>query len=274
MTAHIVRRSPQYMFDVLYPGEPMEYEDSLECPVGCHGWQECADDHVVPGYDGVNDGPYDSDEDAPWYDQEEFEFHGVLHTWNGMGYGWTVDYEGCVVAGNDWSDLSLPDREGVWLVDDDWDDHTVTLSEVCELDDGIVRGIFVRPMPGRGPSDWSGRFIGSYLRSQGVPEDYANAFGAEFWLEGRETANTLSVPSVLSAARQGIPAEYAHLADTYAALFLCGEQRAEAVSTLHSADVSPDYIRAGITHRIELGALLIASRECIPVEFLSAVHGE
>lgn len=276
MTAHILTRREEADYAESYPGERPEYEDHLECPVGCSGWQECREDkHAVPGYEGVNDGPYDSEEDAPWFDEEEFEFHGVLHTWNGYVYEWTIPYEGCVVAGNDWSDpYNIPEREGRWLVDDDWDDTTVTLSGICELEDGVARGTLIRPMPKNGSSTWGGRFIASYLQSQEVPAQYATAFGAEFWLEGRETAATLSAPSVLLASQKGVPAEYAHLADTYASLFVYGEQRAETVILLFEANVSADYIRLGMAHRIEPSALIKASRERIPAEFLSAVRGE
>lgn len=276
MTAHIIIRREEADYAESYPGETPEFEDHLECPVGCSGWQECREEkHTVPGYDGENSGPWESDEDAPWYDEEEFEFHGVLHTWNGYGYGWTVPYEGCVVGGNDWSDpYGIPDREGKWLVDDDWDDTTVTLTSVCELDDGVARGTIIHPIPERGRSDWSGRFVASYLRSQDVPDEYATAFGAEFWMEGRETAATLSAPSVLLAAQRGVPAGYAWLADTYASLFVYGEQRAQTVVELFEAGVSEDYIKLGISYRIEPSALITANNERVPAEFLSAVRDE
>lgn len=104
---------------------------------GCGGWIECRESHEVDGKK-ADCGPYDCDcggEDgpsclgeteadyAPWYDREEFEFHGVEHTWR-YGHGWTVPYTGCIVA---WGDYELPDGSedlprGEYQVDDDWDD--------------------------------------------------------------------------------------------------------------------------------------------------------
>lgn len=273
MTAHVVTQREETDYAESYPGEPPEFESELECPIGCNGWQECREDeHAVPGYDGENAGPWESDEDAPWYDEEEFEFHGVVHTWNGNGYGWTVPYDGCVVAGNDWqASLYFPDREGKWLMDDEWDD-TVTLTDVCELDDKTPRGVFVRKMPDRGPNQYTPLFIASYLRSQDVPDDYAKAFGFEFWLEGRQTAVTLSPLAVAAAAKAGIPADYAHAADTYVSVFEHGEARAEAVVTLHKSGVPADYMALGITYRIPVRSLVEAHRNGVPPEYLAGMQ--
>ncbi len=271
MTLHVItRREEKYDDDEPFSHLPPDMVDELECPIGCNGWSECNKAHEVPGYDGVNDGPWDSYEDAPWYDQEEFEFHGVVHTWSGNGYGWTVPYNGCVVAGNDWSDpYGVPDRPGKWLVDDDWDDTTVSLTKVCELDDGVARGTLVRPMRERGPNEYTPRAVASYLRSQNVPNEYAQAFAKEFWLEGRPTAVTLSVPAALLASQHGIPAEYAHAADAYASLFTYGETRAQTIIELHTAGVDIEYIRLGMTHRVEPSVLIESSRNGVPADFLA-----
>jgi hypothetical protein len=276
MSAHVFIRELDTEYAEKYPNEPPEFLNHVECPVGCNGWQECTEDvHKVPGYDGVNDGPYESDEDAPWCDEEEYEFHGVLHTWNGNGYGWTIPFNGCVVSANDYSDpYDIPERAGKWLVDDDWDDSTVSLTGIVEMESDKVRGTLVRPVPERGFNEFTPRFIATYVTSQGVESGYAQAFSREFWREGRETAVTLSVPSVMLAFQRGVPAEYAHAADTYTALFAIGDERASTVVSLFEAGVSLDYIRAGMNYRITPSALIAASKDNVPQEYLAAVSGD
>jgi hypothetical protein len=110
---------------------------SVECLVGngCSGWLECGEPHTVGNAD-ASDGPFDCDEDAPWYDEDEWEFHGIIHTWH-YGFGWTVPYPGCVVAGSAvdppddlWQTVGGEHRlnPGRWLVDDDWDESECYLS--------------------------------------------------------------------------------------------------------------------------------------------------
>lgn len=113
-----------------------DYGYSIECP-GCNGWQECREEHSVEGYDGLNDGPDGSPEDAPWFEEEEFIFHGELHTWH-WGHGWTVAYKGCVVraneSGDDANNIALTYGPGDYLVGEDWDDETVYLTALCMAD--------------------------------------------------------------------------------------------------------------------------------------------
>lgn len=115
-------------FDPEYP----YFKGSIDClvPAKCGGWQECPESHQIDG-EPVNDGPWESDESAPWYEQDYFTFHGVEHEWR-YGYGWTVPFEGCVVAANDHAsdsthEIGVEHGEGTFLVDDEWDDTYVTL---------------------------------------------------------------------------------------------------------------------------------------------------
>ncbi|MBB3040982.1 hypothetical protein [Nocardioides soli] len=115
-------------FDPEYP----HFKGTITClvPTKCGGWQECPESHQIEG-GPVNDGPWDSDEDAPWFEEDYFTFHGVEHEWR-YGYGWTVPFEGCCVADNDSSvdsvhDIGLENGEGTYVVDDEWDDTSCTL---------------------------------------------------------------------------------------------------------------------------------------------------
>lgn len=100
-------------------------------PDRCDGWQECPGNHEQDGISAA-DGPWEGDEDAPWFEEEEWDFHGVAHTWR-YGYGWTVPYPGCVVADNDnvreqgW-EIAEEHGAGVYAVEDEWDDDYVTLN--------------------------------------------------------------------------------------------------------------------------------------------------
>ena len=122
-----------------------QYAVHIECtvPGGCGGWEECREPHEVDGVSAA-DGPYDTvcscaDAEAtacsiPWCGHDEFEFHGVLHEWR-SGYGWTVDFDGCVLAA--YPDFELPDgidttRDGKWRVEDDWDDTDCYLNLIGE----------------------------------------------------------------------------------------------------------------------------------------------
>lgn len=100
--------------------------DSIECsvPGGCGEWQVC--DHPEDPYD----------EGDPTFDVEEWEFHGVLHEWNGMT--WVAPFRGCAVAewGDDtstlWDDIDGPGR---YEVDDDWDDTECYLTVVRKVEE-------------------------------------------------------------------------------------------------------------------------------------------
>ena len=100
------------------------YAWRVECsdPESCEGWTECIEAHEVDGRSAA-DGPYEADEADPWDGWDQYEFHGVLHEWQG-GY-WTVPYPGCVVAG---AVEDLPDGidttvDGTYPVEAEWDDE-------------------------------------------------------------------------------------------------------------------------------------------------------
>lgn len=103
-----------------------DWRGTITClaPGGCGGWWECDEPHEVGGV-SAGAGPYGCADDAPWLDQDEFEFHGVLHTWR-YGAGWTVPFEGCVVQTADVCDavydIGQDHGEGTFVVDDDWGD--------------------------------------------------------------------------------------------------------------------------------------------------------
>lgn len=115
------------------PDSPYPWErwsmDPIECsvPGGCCGWVECPLDH--PGMDP-------DDEDSPAFDAEEWEMHGVLHTWRGWGT-WAVPFDGCSVS--EWTDTNDLwdgiDGPGRYEVYDDWDDTECYLTVVRKLDE-------------------------------------------------------------------------------------------------------------------------------------------
>lgn len=134
MSKHIMIKEIDQEYADKFSDYDTEYNYYIICPEGngCDGWIECSKEHTVPGYDGANDGPYESEEDAPWDGHDEFEFHGEWHEWK-WGYGWTVEYPGCVVQGQ--YDLDPPDElysmpPGRYIVEDDWDDTTCYLQYV------------------------------------------------------------------------------------------------------------------------------------------------
>lgn len=109
-------------------GDSEEFTYRIECQIagGCGGWREC---DKPPEFDcRFADSPHDCEDDALWCGLDEFEFHGVLHTWRD-GYGWTVPFEGCIVA---WADWDAPDEvealpPGRYQVDDEWEDTSLYL---------------------------------------------------------------------------------------------------------------------------------------------------
>lgn len=108
------------------------FDYSIEClaPEKCGGWQECVEPHEVDG-NSAADGPWGSDESAPWFEEDYYVFHDVEHEWR-YGYGWTVPFEGCVVAANDSAydyahDIGVEHGPGRYVVDDEWDDCSVAL---------------------------------------------------------------------------------------------------------------------------------------------------
>jgi hypothetical protein len=112
--------------------EDSDYRFEITChePEKCNGFWECMEPHKVDGKSAAA-GPYDCSYDDPWCDEDEFEFHGVVHTWH-YGWGWTVPYPGCVVAANEhWTDdawdIAREHGPGVHEVDDDWNDDSCIL---------------------------------------------------------------------------------------------------------------------------------------------------
>lgn len=135
--------------ELIFPEHIDSHDHSVMCPSdnGCSGWLKCHEPHEVDGK-SAKCGPYDCscpDEQPsclgdepdegdrprpPWHDEEDFEFHGVMHTWR-YGHGWTVPFTGhCIVA---WADYELPDDYeqlplGEYNVDDDWEDTSCYLT--------------------------------------------------------------------------------------------------------------------------------------------------
>lgn len=112
-------------------GDTPETRDCyLECPDGngCSGWIECGVRWHGDGERSAEHGPFDCSDDLPWYDEEEYEFHGETHTWR-SGYGWTVPYRGCVVMYGNWEppDDVFNIEPGRYDVEDDWDETEVYL---------------------------------------------------------------------------------------------------------------------------------------------------
>lgn len=111
----------------------------IECsdPASCDGWIECDGNHIANAGEDASAGPYQARTDQPWCDEEEFAFHGVMHTWR-YGHGWTVPYDPCPVIG--FSDTDLPDgipvELGRYEVDVEWDDESCYLT--YELGEGPV----------------------------------------------------------------------------------------------------------------------------------------
>ena len=128
----------------IYPEHPEERDYRIVCldPEQCIGWSECNELHEVDGQPAAC-GPYSCDcpDDQPgclgdepgegdrprppWFDAEEFDFHGITHTWR-SGWGWTVPYPRCIVAGTDaeWPDQIEQTPIGAWEIDEEWVDES------------------------------------------------------------------------------------------------------------------------------------------------------
>lgn len=121
--------------DTTHPGRP-EYTFTLECPgrPHCEGYTECRDRHEVDGRDADGEDPFDCSPDAPWESKEQFEFHGLLHTWHD-GFGWTVPFAGCPVRSHPYfadqaRDVLFEQMPGRYVVDDYWDEDDMSLKLV------------------------------------------------------------------------------------------------------------------------------------------------
>ena len=130
---HVLVIEPDTAYADRFPDFPVEYRWRIECAnvEKCGGWTECPEPHEVDGTSAA-DGPWDALESAAWCDEDYFTFHGVEHEWHD-GYGWTVPFEGCVVAATAEDQPISPMRPGRWVVHDDWDDEWVYLTVVSEI---------------------------------------------------------------------------------------------------------------------------------------------
>jgi hypothetical protein len=149
MSRHILiiglEDSMQARLDVgeyMFPEHLDDRRYDIECPRGngCTGWLSCQDQHLCPHGTDAKHGP----DDCFWCTepplthtcycgQEEFEFHGILHTWR-YGWGWTIPFtKGCIVAYSDWEppDEAYKLPIGEYEVEDDWDDDTPYLELVA-----------------------------------------------------------------------------------------------------------------------------------------------
>lgn len=121
--------------ELVFPEHVDSHDHDIVCPEGngCSGWVGCSEPHLVDGK-SADDGPYDCDESAPYWGKDEFEFHGVLHTWR-SGYGWTMPFTGkCIVnwvgrydLPTGYEDLPIGEHE----VEDDWGDESCYLQLVA-----------------------------------------------------------------------------------------------------------------------------------------------
>lgn len=143
--------------EYVLPEHPDSRAWRLICPGGddCVGWTECREDHICEHGCNARDGFEENDPDGKecpgfrkklpelaiigypdewslncWEGKEEFEFHGVAHTYR-HGWGWTMPFKGCIVAEiatdppDGWNDRS----RGEYRVDEDWFDE-----DACYLD--------------------------------------------------------------------------------------------------------------------------------------------
>lgn len=161
---HHLRVTKDADFDPDWPS--WDYEVTCVEPDKCEGWWECQKEHRLEGIEVADisaaAGPYENDcpgwhgphtdpehdkqmeiespQHWPWCEEDEFEFHGELHTWR-TGWGWTVKYPGCVVVSNDGVcdsayDIGQTHGEGLYLVDDDWyDESDVNLIYVSRVEE-------------------------------------------------------------------------------------------------------------------------------------------
>jgi hypothetical protein len=138
-----------------YEDDP-DWNFDITCtdPKTCNGFETCPEPHVINGF-SAGDGPYDSEclaceygekssfKHSPVCDNDEFEFHGVMHTWQSFEFGWTVPFDGCVViASRNWSDgvgesgweIASAHGPGIYDVDVDWGDFGPILFHVARVD--------------------------------------------------------------------------------------------------------------------------------------------
>lgn len=131
-----------------------DWDFDIECtsPATCNGFKTCPERHILDGFDAAT-GPYgdhgclaceygekSSFKHNALCDNDEIEFHGVLHTWRDHEFGWTVPFEGCIVADSqNWSDgvaeggweIAREHGEGTYEIDVDWGDFGPILFHVA-----------------------------------------------------------------------------------------------------------------------------------------------
>lgn len=116
------------------------YTYSIECPgrPHCDSRIECYKPHKVDDRD-ADEGPYDCEDGDTWCGAEDYEFHGVMHTWM-EDLGWTVAAEDCGAKTHPWlhdtaSDLLYDKPPGRYPVRVSW------AEEIFDLDliDGEVQ---------------------------------------------------------------------------------------------------------------------------------------
>lgn len=139
------RPGPVHPEQHIFPEHPDERDYTIVCtdPQRCEGWTACPEPHEFDGIsaacgphscdcpDGhpncLGEGPGEGGNRPrpPWFDQEEFDFHDVTHTWRN-GWGWTVPYRGCIVAGIDaeWPEQIEQTPIGAWEIDEEWVDES------------------------------------------------------------------------------------------------------------------------------------------------------
>lgn len=119
--------SVHHILTILDVEEGDSCEWNVSCPHGTCGFEECMEEH--PGCEECAS----LDEHCPNACGEEMrEFHGVVHSYQ-SGYGWTVEYKGCVVKAEVhnlgvWELFDgLPLRAGSWQIKSTW------FGDECEL---------------------------------------------------------------------------------------------------------------------------------------------
>lgn len=137
--------------ELVYPEDVEDREYELRCvdPSSCNGWTECPElVHRCEHGCNAADGPDENDPDGGecpgfkkklpdlaiigypaeytyncWAGEEDFEFHGVMHTYQ-HGHGWVVPYPGCVVDAI--AEMPPDDAHlypiGEHEIEDEWDD--------------------------------------------------------------------------------------------------------------------------------------------------------
>lgn len=124
----VISMPPGEPGEAIFPEWPDDRDYDVACTdrQRCKGWLECLEPHDVDGRAAGS--PYIGDVADPWWGADEFEFHGVTHTWR-EGYGWTVPHPGCPAEENGaeppYGAHLLP--IGRYEVDDQWDDTSCYL---------------------------------------------------------------------------------------------------------------------------------------------------